>query len=76
MALLPYDVFAVLRISQPTEAYPGDAAINGYAHAARQFYFNNASHANTDNLGLIGRTRMELCDAGRWAAYFTTHLEQ
>lgn len=37
--------------------------------------FNNASHGNTELLGRIGRTRMELLDAGRWAAYFTTYLQ-
>jgi len=76
MASLPYDVFAVLRISQPIEAYPGKAAIEAYASAARRFCFHNASIENTVNLGRIGPSRRDLVDAGRWAAYFTTHVQR
>ncbi len=76
MASLPYDVFAVLRISQPTEAHPGNAAIEAYASAARMFYFRNASNENTENLGRIGRSRKALIEAGDWAAYFTTYVQR
>lgn len=60
----------------PNETYPGDAAVNGYANAANQFYFDHPSHANFENLRRVGRTRVALRDPSAWAIYFATYLEQ
>jgi hypothetical protein len=60
MAALPYDVFALLRITHPTETYLGDAAVNGYDNAANQFYFDHPSDAKFENLTRVRRTRVAL----------------